>query len=147
MAGVAWYAVKTALVTQLRTVLAPVVVYDGPTLTGDAPLSYLSVGASPSTDAGNAGGFRQDPSDNSGYTVAESGDILCELGAVTGNTVMPPVFGLFALLAAHVQADQTLGGTLYPGSTVTVSAGVVAEQTRSGAVQRLIVTISYFTRL
>ena len=75
------------------------------------------------------------------------GFILCELSAVTGYTLVPDVFATFDLIASWIQADQTLGGTLSVASTCSASADVVQAQTTSGAVQRLIITISYQTRI
>lgn len=148
MAGVAWAAVKDRLVSALPAVVAPTVVFDGPQpKSGVNPSSYLSVGQVPSSaDDLTAGRFSQEVGTD-GFSAVETGSVACELGAVTGNSQVPSVFDTFSALAAWVQADMTLGGVLSPGSTCTVEADVLQAQTNSGAVQRLVVTFNYFTRL
>ena len=65
----------------------------------------------------------------------------------TGSDDVPSVFATFDAIAAWIQADMTLAGVLSPNATCTASANVVQAQTRAGAVQRLLLTISYTTRL
>jgi hypothetical protein len=145
--AVAWPVVRAQLAAQLPTVLGSTVsVYDGPVVAGEAPPSYLTVAETPSTDDETGGTFTQEVGPD-GFHVTETGTILCELAAVAGDATMPSVFASFDLIAAWVQADMTLGGVLSPGSTCTVQAAVVQAQTSVGAVQRLIVTFNYFTRL
>lgn len=148
MAGVAWPLVRAYLAANLPTVVgAGVLVLDGPVKTGENPLAYLSLGAAPSaTGDTNAGIFRQEVSPD-GFSASELGEIVCELGAVTGLSTVPDVWTTFGLIAAWIQADMTLGGTLTHGSTVTITANVAQAQTSSGAVQRLVISVNYFTRL
>jgi hypothetical protein len=144
--AVAWPAVRAALASSLTTALPAFTVYNGPVVTGEAPSYYLTVAHQPSTTDESAGSFEPDtPQD--GFTATETGTILCELGGVTGDTTVPSVFDAFDVITSLLQADQTLGGVLYAGSTITASADVLQAQNQAGAVQRLLVTISYFTRL
>lgn len=144
---VAWATVKDRLVVALPAVVgASVSVIDGPVVTGNAPSAYITVGYAPSATGDSSGTFSQDVGPD-GFSATETGSVVCELAAVTGSTTIPDAFATFDLIAAWVQADMTLGGVLEVGSTCTVSAVVVQEQTRAGAVQRLVVSINYFTRL
>ena len=147
MAGVMWEAVKEHVVSQAPAVIGSSVrVYDGPVATGENPASYLTVGHAPSSTEESAGSFTQDVGPD-GYDAAESGTVICELAATTGSTDVPSVFATFAAIAAWIQADMTLGGVLTDDATCTAAANVVQAQTRAGAVQRLLITISYTTRL
>src|SRR5213595_1969204 len=138
--AVAWPAVRAQLVAQLPTVLGDsVTVYDGPIVSGEAPPSYFTTAETPSTTDEWGGTFTQEVGPD-GYVVVETGTILCELAAVSGDASVPDVFASFDLIASWVQSDMTLGGILSSGSTCTVQAAVVQAQTSSGAVQRLIVT-------
>lgn len=146
MAGVSWPAVRAYLVAQAPGVLTGYTVYDGAVVKNDAPTHYLTVGDQPSQDDDRSGEFEQGVGPD-GFSALESGSVLCELGATSGDPQVPDTFAAFALLAAHLQANQTLGGALSPGSTVTASATVSQEQNRAGAVQRLLVSIDYTTRI
>lgn len=141
----AWPLVRSALATALPGVIGAVTFYDGPVVTGESPAAYLTLGTQPSQGE-SAGSFSQDVGPD-GFAAVESGTILAELAAVTGSTTVPDAFATFDAIAAHVHANQTLGGTLTPGSTVTVSAAVEQAQTTAGAVQRLLLTFAYTTRL
>jgi hypothetical protein len=147
VSGVAWAAVRAQLATMLPGVVGSgVTVYNGPVVSNEAPLAYLTLGNVPSTDNEGAGTFSQDVGPD-GFSALEGGTVLAELGAVAGTKKVPDVFTTFAAIAAWVQADMTLGGVLTPGSTCTVSADVVEAQTTAGAVQRLLLTFTYTTRL
>lgn len=145
--AVAWESIKARLVSVLPAVVGPSVkVYDGAVVSGDAPAAYLTVAYQPSGAEESAGNFVHDVGPD-GFTVVEQGVIECELGAVTGGTNIPSVFSTFDAISAYLADNQTLGGLLVPSSTVTASAVVLQEQTQSGATQRLLVAINYFTRL
>lgn len=146
--SVAWADVRDRLVTDLPDVVGSSVrVYNGPVVSNDSPPAYLAIGNVPSS-AGqeSAGSFSQDVGPD-GFSALETGTIRGELAAVAGSTQIPSVFDTFTAITSYLQADQTLGGTLLPGSTVTVSADVEQSQTTSGAVQRLLLTFAYTTRL
>lgn len=143
--AVAWPTIRAQLAAQLPTVLGPsVTVYDGPAVSGEAPPSYLTIADTPSTDDETGGTFTWDLGPD-GFVVVETGTIVCELAAVSGDATVPDVFASFGAIASWVQADMTLGGVLPDGfdTSCTVSATVSQAQTSSGAVQRLIVTFSY----
>lgn len=146
--AVAWDKVRAALAVGLKGPLeaSGVVVYDGPVVTGQAPTAYLTVAHAPTAIEDTSGTFEQDVGPD-GFSVTERGGVVCELAGVTGSTKVPSVFASFDVIAEFIQSDQTLGGVLTHGSTVTALANVVESQTTSGAVQRLLITISYFTRL
>lgn len=143
--AVAWPAVRAALAAALPAVVgATVTVYDGLPVTGENPDAYLTIAARPSQDE-QAGSFTQDVGPD-GFSAMESGTVLGELARMDGTTTAPDVFATFDLIAAYVQANQTLA-VLTPGSTLTVSADVEQSQTTAGAVQRLLLTFAYTTRL
>lgn len=145
--AVAWPKVRAALAQSLPSALpAGFKFSNGPIVGGDSPRGYFTLGHAPSTDDDSSGTFIQ-ANGPDGYVVTESGFITGELGAVTGSANMPSVFAAFDALVSRIQSDMTLGGVLAPGSTVTAEASVVEEQTKSGAVQRLIVTIQYLTNI
>lgn len=142
--AVAWPVVRAQLAAQLPTVLGSAVsVYDGPVVSGEAPAAYLTIADTTGGDE-SGGSFTQEIALGT-VILNETGSILCELAAVSGDATVPDVFASFDLIASWVQSDMTLGGVLRNGSTCTVSASVLQAQTSAGAVQRLQVTVSYFT--
>lgn len=147
MASVAWNDVRVKLLTALPGVVgAGTKVYNGPVATGENPPAYLTIGHQPSKPDNGGGAFEQQNGPD-GFAAIETGQVLAELSATSGNAEVPDVWATFALIAAWVQADMTLGGTLYAGSTCTVGAEVIVSQTSSGAVQRLLLSFNYFARL
>lgn len=146
--AVAWPKIRAKLASSLPGVVgANVTVYDGPVITGENPQAALTIAYAPSLTAESPIGRLIQDQAKDGYNATETGSVFCELAAVTGYTTVPDVFTIFDAIASWIQADQTLGGTLNPGSTCSASADVIQAQTTSGAVQRLIVTITYFTRI
>lgn len=145
--AVAWNRVRAALVTRLGAVLPyGVVLYDGPAPRGDNPAVYLTVGFAPSAAGDATGTFAQDFGPD-GYVATETGGVLMEAAAVTGDATIPSVFDVFDAVATSIQSDMTLGGLLVPGSLVTTSATVVEAQTNAGATQRLVITVQYQTNI
>jgi hypothetical protein len=143
----AWPLVRARLAAALPAVVgAGVTVYDGPKVTNDSPTAYLTIAHQPSVDEDSAGSYDQDRVTNSGYVATESGTVLMELGALTGDPALPDAFGTADAIHAWVQADQTLG-VLTPGSTATLAVEVLQAQNTAGAVQRLLLTLTYTTRL
>lgn len=144
---IVWPRVVTALVDGLSPLVGPdVKVYNGNTLEGDAPLAYITVGWQPATDEQAAGDFTQTVGVD-GFAAAESGTVLLEMAAVTGDTVVPDVFALASTVTAWVQANQTLGGALSVNGTAVLSASVVEPQNHSGSAQRLLATLTYTTEV
>lgn len=145
--AVAWKRVRAALVANLPAVVgASVTVYDGPVVTGEAPSSYLTIADQPSSTDPSAGSFEHEVGPD-GYSATETGTVLCELAGVTGGATVPDVFTTFDAIATWLQANQTLQGQLVPASTVTASATVLQEQNTAGAVQRLLIAVSYTTNV
>jgi hypothetical protein len=144
---VAWPLIRARLAVALPAVVGPdVTVYDGPVVTGDTPAAYLTVAHQPSIEDETAGTFEQAQTGVGGYLAEESGTVLMELAAVTGNSTVPDVFATATAVSAWMQADQTLG-VLTPGSTSSLTVEVLQDQNNAGAVQRLLLTLSYFTRV
>lgn len=144
--AVAWPLVRAALYRRLPPLLPGVKSYNGPVPSGQQPTKYLTVGNAPSVDDDSSGSFTQANGDD-GYSVTETGFVMCELGGTSGSAEMPSVFAQFDVIASSLQADMTLGGVLARGSVVTANASVVEAQTKAGAVQRLVVSIQYQTRI
>jgi hypothetical protein len=144
--AVAWPTIRARLAAALPAVVGPDVrVYNGPVVTGDTPPAYLTVADQPSVEDESAGTYEQAQTLD-GYAAQETGTVLMELAAVTGDTVVPDAFATASAISAWVQADQTLG-VLSPGSTSSLSVEVLQAQNKAGAVQRLLLTLNYFTRL
>lgn len=145
--SVAWGKVRARLAEALPGVVGPFVrVFDGPVVTGENPAAALTIAYAPSLETSSVGRFTQETPDD-GWAANETGFITCELAAVSGSSTVPDVFTTFDAVASWLQGDPTLGGTLTRGSTCTAAADVVQEQSQGGSAQRLIITISYFTRL
>lgn len=143
----AWPTVRDRLFAAMPGVVGPsVTVFNGPVVTGDNPPAYLTVGHQPSVEEESAGSYEQAQTGPGGYVAEESGTVLLELGAVTGDSVVPSVFDTADQIATWVQTDQTLG-VLSPGSTSSLSVEVLQEQSTAGAAQRLLLALNYFTRL
>jgi hypothetical protein len=131
------------MVAALPAVLpAGTVVFDGPVPTGDDPARYLSVGWQPSVEDATAGSFTQERGQD-GFTATEAGDVLCEIAAVTGDSVVPDAFDIADAVTAWAHGDRTLGGALHAAATTSVAVEVLEAQTRAGATQRLLLTLSY----
>lgn len=144
--AVAWPTVRARLAAALPGVVgAGVTVYDGPVVTGDSPAAYLTVAHQPSTEDETAGGYEQTQDGFGGFASEERGTVLMELGAVTGDSVVPSAFASADAIHSWVQADQTLG-VLNPGSTTSLEVDVL-EINAGGGVQRLLLTLNYFTRV
>lgn len=145
--GTQWPVVHARLVALLPSLTgwSGVPVYDGPPVTGDAPTDYCTVGFALNEDS--AGNFEHERSGN-GFQVQESGGVRCELVVTTGDTDLPTVraraFTLMDAVEETIRADQTLG-VLSPASTTALTVDVVPAQSTSGAQQRLVFTVGYFT--
>lgn len=142
--AVLWPTVKATLVTVIPTIgaFASSTVYDGPTPSGDALPSWVSVGWQPSTpEDPSAGSFAQAPGPP-GFAAQEDGSIFLEFGATTGDPEVPDVFALVEAFSAWVQQNQTLG-VLSANATASTEAQVLEAQSTAGATQRVLVTLSY----
>ena len=145
--AVAWPTIRARLASALPFVVgASVTVYDGPVVTGDSPAAYVTVAHQPSTDDEAAGDYEQTQTGPGGYLSEESGTVLLEIAAVTGDSVVPSAFATADAIHAWVQADQRLG-VMTPGSTSSLAVEVLQAQNTAGAVQRLLLTLTYFTRV
>lgn len=142
---VAWPTVRARLASQLPAVVgAGATVYDGPVVTGDAPSAYVTVAHQPSVDTDSAGDYSQDRTSFGGYVAEERGSILLEVAAVSGDPAVPDAFTIAAAVHDWVQADQTLG-VLSADATCVLGTTVLQSQNAAGAVQRLLLTLTYTT--
>lgn len=145
--AVAWPTVRARLASYLPTVVgAGVMVFDGPVTSGDSPAAYITVAHQPSTEDESAGSYEQTQTGPGGYLAEETGTVLLEVAAVSGDEVVPSAFAVVDLIHAWVQADQRLG-VLPQGSTSAVEVEVLQANNAAGAVQRLLVTLTYTTRV
>lgn len=144
----AWPVLIDRLVSLLPTLpgWAGVEVYDGPPVTADDPTDYVTVGYVVGEDFG---GTYEQSRGLDGCMLEESGTIRSELVCQTGEVDLPSVRARAFLLVdaweAEIARDKSLG-VLAPSSTSSLSVDVAPAQTTSGAVQRLTVTLSYFSR-
>ena len=143
----AWPVVVNRLVALLPTLpgWSDVAVYDGPPVTADAPTTYVTVGFVPGEDFG--GNYEQTRGDAN--LLEEVGTVRSEVVCLTGDvdlsTVRNRAFALVDAWEAAVSADHTLG-VLASSGTASLSVDVAPSQTTGGSEQRLVVTLSYFTR-
>ena len=145
--AVAWPSVKDALAALVVTLVPDgVLVIDGPLPQGNRPKRYITVGWQPSTDDDSAGSYEQ-TSLSDGFAADETGTVLLEIAALSGDPVIPDAFAVVDLLHESIQTDQTLGGVLGPLGTMAITTDVVEAQNRRGAVQRLLVSLSYTAAL
>lgn len=146
--SVAWPTVKDRLVALLPTLpgYTDVKVYDGPSTSAHSVARWVTVGYQPSTEDLSAGSYEQTQTGAGGFLSEERGTVGLEFSASVADAEIPDAFGLVDALHDSVQADQTLG-VMTPGSTSSLSVSVVQAQSTKGAVQRLLVTFTYFTRV
>lgn len=144
----AWPLIKRRLVEHLPNLpgWSQVAVYDGPPVTGDSPTDFVTVGFVRGEDF--AGSYEQTPPVGP-WSMEEAGTLRSELVCATGDTDLPGMeLRAFALVDAWqewVTADPKLG-VLNPSSTASLAVDVQPQQTTAGAVQRLVVTVSYLAR-
>jgi hypothetical protein len=143
-----WPVVHARLVALLPTLAGweSVRVFDGPPVTGETPDAYVTVGYALGEDT--AGTFSHERAGN-GFQVEETGEVRCELVAVTGATDLASVrtraFALIDAFEETIRADQRLG-VLTAGSTSSLVVDVLPAQTTAGAQQRLPFSLNYFVR-
>ena len=143
----AWPLVRDQLVTVLPGLLTGVTVWDGKVVTQHKPAAFVTIGYQPSASEDSAGSYQQGPSAVGGFDAVENGTVLMEAGARTGSTETPDAFGIAQAIQDWVHANQTLSGVLSKDATASIGVQVVQAQKASGAVQRLLITLTYFTRV
>ncbi len=148
----AWPLLLNRLVVLLPTLpgWSGVVVYDGEPAASEYPPEYVTVGFVPGEDFG--GSYEQTRNGEGGWQGAleESGTIRSELVVWSGDSNQLPThraraFALVDAWEAEVSRDERLG-VLGPSSTSSLAVDVQSAQTGDGSAQRLIVTLSYFSR-
>jgi hypothetical protein len=147
-----WPLVKRRLVALLPTLdgWSTVAVYNGWRVTGDSPAEFCTVGYVDGEDFG--GSYEQTRNGEAGWQGAleESGTVRCELVLWSGDDVLPELearaFALVDAWEAEISRDETLGGVLPPSSSASLTVDVQPQQKGDGPVQRLTVTLSYFSR-
>ncbi len=144
-----WPKVPPALLALLPTVPGwnAVETYDGPPVTASAPPAYCTVGFV--LEEASAGDWEQSVGIVDGL-VDETGAVRCELVLTTGDVDLSQVrsraITLMDALSSALLADQTLGGVLAHGCTVTLSGDFLPVQNTSGATVRVAFSIAYSTR-
>lgn len=122
---------------------AQATVYDGPQVTADTPMEYVTVGYVEGEDFG--GTF--EPVAGLGDLLEESGSVRSEIVCWTGEVDFPGMrakaFNLFNAWNAAVQDDVTLGGVV---AAASLSGEVVPVQNGNGSAVRLAATLSYTAR-
>lgn len=142
-----WPAVRARLVELLPTLpgWSTVSVYDGPTVTGEVPWEFATVGYVTDEDA--AGSFEHERSGD-GFRVEERGFVRCELVVASGDTDLAAVraraFELIDALEQEIRRDRTLG-VLSREGTARLVVDVIPVQNQAGAAQRLAFSVDYFT--
>lgn len=142
----AWPVVLNRLLVLLPTLpgWSDVEVFDGQPVTGDAPTSFVTVGFVEGEDYGGNYDRVRGAADLLEENGAIRSEIVCWSGDVDLPTVRAKAFALADAWEATVAADQTLG-VLPPSSTSSLAVDVAPKQT-AGSQQRLVVTLTYFTR-
>jgi len=144
--GAQWPLVVARLMVMLPTLpgWAGVVVYDGPPVTDDAPIDYVSVGH---VDNDTAGTYTQ-TQDPNGFQYVETGAVRSQLTCISGDTAPAAtrarVFALMDAVEAAVRADRRLG-VLSPAGTSELDVDVLSLQNSGGTAQQLTFTLHYQT--
>ncbi len=144
-----WPKVPPALLVLLPSIpgWATVEVYDGPPVTASAPPAYCTVGFV--LEEASAGDWEQNVGVVDGL-LDETGAVRCELVLTTGDVDLASVrtraISLMDALSSALIADQTLGGVLAHGCTVTLSGDFLPAQHPKGATIRVPFSVSYSTR-
>lgn len=156
-----WPVVKQAVFDLLPTLpgFAGVQVYYGQPLTDKGGPKWVSVGWSSlgplggtrGVGGGDLGSFDGDTDETVDRLWAERGSVACEFVVWSGDeeaasTVETDAFALVNTFQRSVRLDPTLGGALPRASRTSLSAEVMSAQDKSGATQRLIVSVNYFIR-
>lgn len=144
-----WDAIYAWLLTTYLPTLSGLsanTVFDGTPLTQDQLLTYAAVGEE------DPSGFADGDYDEIDALVAESGEIAITFVSRSGDDDLAPhrttTKAWVDALRTYVKANQTLGGLLMQGSTVTVGRVETRQQKTSGGVRvERAVSLRYFTRL
>ena len=159
-----WPVVKQTLVTLLPTLpeFNGVTIHNGAPRTERGSKEWISVGWS---QFGPQGGSRGSGFGDSGSwsnveetesnARGEAGTVLCELVIWGGDeslvaTYEERAFDLVNALDTRFRVDEENGarplGVLPIGSTTDLAAEVITAQDKSGAQQRLVLSVNYFVR-
>lgn len=145
-----WPAIVSGLVALWQGAVAgdTDAVYDGPPVTADTPLRWVTVGWA-EDDAGAASGSSRRVPMYDGTIWGEEGTVLCEIVAQAEESdISAPrasAFDFYDTLAAAVEADRTLGGLLSPDSTIELQADGFPEADAGAAIFHIRVTVTYTT--
>lgn len=140
--------VITALVSVLDTAL-DVPVYDGPTVTGDRPTSYVMVG---SAEDESATLTFEVSSMGPGTWQDEAGEVACTIAATGGDadvtTARATALALLEQVRDAIKADRTLAGALpLNGLGLVGRASLTQLQTTEGVMAVVTFTVPYSTVL
>jgi hypothetical protein len=142
-----WPDVFDGLLALLPTLpdTADVSVFDEAPPTGDVSMNWVSVGYIADDGAGD---FAQER-DPSGFATVETGTVTCHVsfnvGEVAPGVTRARAFGYVGKWQSALEADQTLGGFLPPGSVVNLSAQVLNIENAQGTATDLLVSVAYET--
>ena len=144
-----WPSIVTALVTLWQAAAGPTdAVYDGPPVTTDIPLRWVTVGWA-EDDAGVTSGSPRRMQVYDGATWGEQGTVECEIVAQSEYpdlaAVRAQAWTFFDVLTAAVEADRTLGEVLSPDSMIEVQGDGFPEADAGAAIFHIRVTVTYTT--
>jgi hypothetical protein len=144
-----WPALVSALVSLWQAHAGPDDgVYDGPPVTVDIPLRWVTVGWA-EDDQGVASGSPRRMPMYDGSIWGESGNVLCEIVAQTTSgdlsVARASAWEFFDVLAAAVRSDRTFGGVLSPEATVEIQGDGFPEADAGAAIFHIRVEVTYTT--
>lgn len=144
-----WPAIADALLTLWGAAAGPTDgVYDGPPVTVDTPLRWVTVGWA-EDEAGAASGSSRRVQVYDGSFWGEQGTVLCEIVAQAEDpdlsAVRASAFEFYDTLAGAVEADRTLGGALSLDSSIDIQADGFPEADAGVAIFHIRVTVTYTT--
>lgn len=140
--------VITALVALFDSTL-DVPVYDGPTVTGDRPLSYVMVGSAEDESASLT--FELSTL-GPGTWHDEAGEVVCTIASGSGGsdaaTARATALALLEQIRDAITADRTLGGALpLNGLGLVGRASLTQMQTSEGVMALVSFAVPYSTTL
>lgn len=124
--------------------LDPSEVFDGIPVSGDNPVTYITVGY---TGTGDTSGESVQSYADDGTGILEDGHILCDVVANSGDTDLATVraaaFAITDAWDAALRADRTLGGLMESNNTIGLTVTPLAIQNQQGSAVSLLVTVTY----
>lgn len=144
-----WPSVKAVMAATIPTLagLSDVEVLAGPSITGDAPERYVTVGY---VDGDNAGTF-QTTLEYDGWSRREVGEVRSQIVAQTGDSdgsiAEADCFAVADAIDAWIRDDRRLANTLSPDSMVETTVEVHSVSNANGSATVLIHVLRYSTTI